>query len=104
MTQPIDINAWSTRAFLSIAPETERGELWCYDHINAEPFQGTYLSEHRYGPDILRAAHDAGLRVALDGRVADAPRDPVRCAHCPDGGVCAHLGACFYEDEAEGAG
>lgn len=42
--------------------------------INAEPQRGAYRAEHRYGPDILLAAHNAGLTVALDGQVADAPR------------------------------
>lgn len=74
MTPP-DINAWRNPSFVSIIPETAAGRDWCADHINAEPQRGVYLAEHRYGPDILLAAHNAGLTVALDGQVADAPRE-----------------------------
>lgn len=103
----VDINAWSNPSFLRIIPATPAGELWCDEHINAEPAFGCYMAEHRYGPDILSAAHNAGLTVALDGKIADAPREPEpmhRCAHCPDGRVCATLHGCFYEQRAEGLG
>lgn len=70
----IDINAYYHPSFLSIVPETVEGDAWCKRHIYAEPLAGAYHAEHRYGPDILCAAHNAGLTVALDGRVADAPR------------------------------
>lgn len=72
----IDINAWSAGGgLLCIAPQTPAGADWCADHINAEPHAGVYLAEHRYGPDILAAAHNAGPTVSFDGRVADAPRE-----------------------------
>lgn len=99
-----DIQAWTDPSFLHITPTTERGEVWCWDHINAEPSPaGDWLAEHRYGPDILLAAHRAGLTVELDGRVADVPRF-TPCASCPDGGVCATLGECFTEAECGGEG
>jgi hypothetical protein len=74
MTAP-DLNAWTYPAFVRIVPETDAGEAWCGAHIYAEPDRGAYHAEHRYGPTILLAAHNAGLTVALDGRIADAPRD-----------------------------
>lgn len=90
---PIDINAWSHASLLRIIPETEEGEKWCFLHINAE---------HRYGPDILLAAHNAGLTVALDGEIADAPRTMTPCAFCPDGRICATLCECFRERPVDG--
>lgn len=73
---PIDVNAWSSGGgLLCIQPKTDAGREWCADHINAEAHAGVYLAEHRYGPDILLAAHNAGLTVALDGQVADVPRE-----------------------------
>lgn len=73
---PIDISAWSSGGgLLCIQPETDAGREWCADHINAEAHAGVYLAEHRYGPDILLAAHNAGLIVALDGQVADGERE-----------------------------
>lgn len=72
LRRPIDIAAWSNPSFLQIVPETDEGFDWCEEHINAEPELGAYLAEHRYGPDILLAAHEAGLVVSLDGRIADA--------------------------------
>lgn len=100
----IDINAWGGPRLLSIVPETDRGERWCAEHINANPHNGAYLSEHRYGPDILKAAHDQGLTVALDGKVCDTPREFRPCAGCPDGRICARMRECFYVDEVEGRG
>lgn len=73
MTPP-DINAWRNPSFVRIVPEADAGAAWCAAHIYAEPQRGAYLAEHRYGPDILLAAHNAGLTVAIDGQVADAPR------------------------------
>lgn len=70
-----DIQAWSHPGFVRVVPLTDRGWDWADAHINADTVQGAYLAEHRYGPDILLAAHNAGLTVALDGRVADAPRE-----------------------------
>lgn len=73
-TDHVDINAWLYPWGARIVPETEDGFDWCEGHINAEPQAGAYLAEHRYAPDILKAAHDSGLTVAVDGQVADAPR------------------------------
>lgn len=98
----IDINAWSHASLLRIIPETEEGEKWCYDHINSLPLSGAYNAEHRYGPDILLAAHNAGLTVALDGEIADTPRTMTPCALCPDGRICATLGECFRERPVDG--
>lgn len=70
----IDLNAWRHPSFVRIVPETDAAAEWCEEHINAEPQLGAYYAEHRFGPDILLAAHNAGLSVALDGRVADALR------------------------------
>lgn len=100
----VDINAWSNPSFLRIIPATPAGELWCDAHINAEPCLGAYNSEHRYGPEILSAAHNAGLTVALDGRIADAPRVMTPCAFCPDGRICATLCECFRERPVDGEG
>lgn len=97
----IDINAWRDMSFVRIVPETERGETWCAEHINAEPYAGAYMAEHRYGPDILSAAHNAGLTVALDGDIADAPRVFQPCGFCPEGRVCATLGGCWMMSEHE---
>lgn len=72
----IDLNAWRHPSFIRIVPETDEGLEWCQLHIYAEPQLGAYHAEHRFGPDILLAAHNAGLAVAIDGRVADAPRVP----------------------------
>jgi hypothetical protein len=70
-----DINGWRNPSFARIVPETPAGAAWCADHIYAEPEpDGAYVAEHRYAPDILLAAHNAGLVVALDGQLADAPR------------------------------
>lgn len=74
MTTP-DINAYRSLSFVQIVPETDAGAEWCEEHIYAEPLAGAYLAEHRYGPDILLAAHNAGLAVAIDGQLADAPRE-----------------------------
>lgn len=71
----IDIQASHLPSFLIITPTTGEGSDWCADHINALPIAGSYHAEHRYGPDILLAAHNAGLTVALDGQVADVPRE-----------------------------
>jgi hypothetical protein len=100
----IDLNAWWHASLLRIVPETDAGERWCSEHINAEPALGAYNAEHRYGPDILLAAHNSGLTVALDGKIADAPRMFQPCGFCPDGRVCATLRGCFIEQQAEGDG
>lgn len=73
----IDISAYGgNSSILTIEPETPEGVEWCAEHIYAEPEPGgIYYAEHRYGPDILAAAHHAGLTVALDGRIADAARE-----------------------------
>lgn len=99
----VDINAWSHASLLHIIPETDAGEVWCWKHINAQPISGAYMSEHRYGPDILLAAHNAGLTVALDGKIADAPRQFMPCPGCPDSSICATLHGCFIEQQVEGA-
>lgn len=104
MTKLPDINAWPNMSLLRIVPETPRGEEWCESHINAEMYAGAYHAEHRYGPEILKAAHDQGLTVALDGQICDAPREFIGCASCPNGSICATLGGCFYEAQAEGVG
>lgn len=74
MTAP-DIEAWLHASYVSIVPRTDLGVEWCDEHIFAEPLMGAYHAEHRYGPDILLAAHNAGLSVEIDGRLADAPRE-----------------------------
>lgn len=104
MSTPVDINAYHHPNLLRIVPETDAGERWCWEHINAEPQSGAYMAEHRYGPDILQAAHNAGLTVALDGEIADTPREFMRCAGCPDGRICTRLGSCFAEQDVEGVG
>lgn len=71
----VDINAWTNPSFVRIVPETDEGTDWCEGHIYGEPLRGAYHAEHRYGPVILLAAHNAGLTVALDGRIADADRE-----------------------------
>lgn len=98
----VDINAWRHPSLLRIVPETDRGERWCWEHINADPTFGAYQAEHRYGPDILKAAHDAGLVVALDGKIADAPREFPCCPGCPAGHGCSRSGACFMQSTPEG--
>jgi len=75
MTQRIDIDATTHPSFLVIVPTTDEGADWCAEHIYADlDPNGVYVAEHRYGPDILLAAHNDGLTVALDGQIADAPR------------------------------
>lgn len=75
---PIDISAVGDMSFLRIMPTSEAGETWLLENVG-ESTAGlgqwpTYLCEHRYGPDLLLGAHNAGLTVALNGRIADAPR------------------------------
>jgi hypothetical protein len=75
MSPAVDIYASTNPSFAYISPTSDAGAEWCGDHINATPDrQGGYLAEHRYAPDILLAAHNAGLTVAVDGRVCDVER------------------------------
>jgi len=64
-----DIFATRLQSFCVFTGASERGEQWLTEHIGTER-----AAEHRYAPDILMGAHIDGLRVALDGRIADAPR------------------------------
>jgi hypothetical protein len=72
----IDIDATWTEPFLLVRATSLEGDAWLSDRIESEAiWQGdTLLVEHRFGPDILLGAHNDGLVVALDGRIADAPR------------------------------
>jgi hypothetical protein len=64
----IDIEAWTSDAFLTIRPLTMRAEAWVSDNIEWEAIWvgDTFVCEHRYGLDLLLGAHQDGLTVSLD--------------------------------------
>ncbi len=75
----IDIDARAHASFLDIMPISAAAIEWMRQYVGetsnkADQFP-VYHVEHRYGPDILLGAHQDGLTVALNGRIADASRE-----------------------------
>lgn len=74
----VDIDACDVRSFLSVMPTSETGLAWLRENVGpGQPGRGqwpVYYVEHRFGPDLLLGAHNAGLAVSLDGRIADVER------------------------------
>jgi hypothetical protein len=69
----VDIAAFHHPSFLIVEPKTEAGENWLLQYTDEyDPLEGRLYVEHRYGPDLLLGAHQDGLVVSLDGRIADA--------------------------------
>lgn len=72
----VDIEAFDGQSFLEVKGKTEDGVNWLLQYTSEyDPLDDALYVEHRYGPDLLQGAHQAGLVVSLDGRIADAPRD-----------------------------
>jgi hypothetical protein len=75
----VDIDARTNASFLNIMPCSPEGEAWMLENVGPayppEHQWPVYYVEYRYGPDILLGAHNDGLTVALDGRIANAERE-----------------------------
>ena len=73
-----DIDAHDFNTFLSVRPSSETGLEWLRNNAGpgepGGPLGPVYYVEHRFGPDLLLGAHNAGLVVSLDGRIADVER------------------------------
>lgn len=72
----MDIEATDGPSFLEVKGKTEEGINWLLQYTSEyDPLEYALYVEHRYGPDLLLGAHNDGLVVSLDGKIADAPRD-----------------------------
>lgn len=72
-----DIVGTSTPSFLMVSGRTAKGRKWLRINVGGFQYLGSYAVEHRYGPDILLGAHNAGLTVECDGRLVDVERQPI---------------------------
>lgn len=74
----IDVDACNIGSFLNVVPTSEAGLDWLTKNVGpGDQGRGqwpVYHVEHRFGPDLLLGAHNAGLTVSLDGRIADVER------------------------------
>lgn len=69
--QAVDIEADDLGAHLSLLSRTPEGDAWLIETLDYERWQvfgDALLIDHRYGPDVLSLALEAGLYVTLDGR------------------------------------
>lgn len=70
----VDISASRTSSFCNIRPLTDAGWDWMEKNVQGEEIRGAWAVEDRYAPALLLGAHQAGLTIVLDGRIANAPR------------------------------